>query len=52
MDLRVQLIQDHDGGESIADWPKIYGISRKTIYKLGNSDKVVAVVERKAKFAV
>src|SRR5205809_970435 len=33
MDLRVQLIQDHDDGESVAALAEIYGISRKTIYK-------------------
>jgi transposase InsO family protein len=33
MDLRVQLIQDHDDGESVAALAEIYGVSRKTIYK-------------------
>jgi len=33
MDLRVRLIQEYDGGESIAALAEIYGISRKTIYK-------------------
>ena len=33
MDLRVQLMQDHDDGESVAALAEIYGISRKTIYK-------------------
>ena len=33
MDVRVQLIQDYDEGESIAGLAEIYGISRKTIYK-------------------
>jgi putative transposase len=33
MDLRVQLIQDYDEGESIAGLAEIYGVSRKTIYK-------------------
>lgn len=33
MDLRVQLIQDYQEGESIAALAEIYGIARKTIYK-------------------
>jgi putative transposase len=33
MDLRVQLIQDYEEGESIAALAEIYGVSRKTIYK-------------------
>src|SRR6266850_5878222 len=33
MDLRVQLIQDYDEGESIAALAEVYDISRKTIYK-------------------
>lgn len=33
MDLRVQLIQDYDEGESIAALAEIYGVARKTIYK-------------------
>jgi putative transposase len=33
MDLRVQLIQDYDEGESIAALAELYGVSRKTIYK-------------------
>jgi len=33
MDLRVQLIREHKEGESIAALARIYGISRKTIYK-------------------
>ena len=33
MDLRVQLIQDYDEGESISALAEIYGVSRKTIYK-------------------
>jgi len=33
MDLRVQLIQDYDGGESISALAEIYGVARKTIYK-------------------
>lgn len=49
MDLRVQLIQDHDGGESIAALAEIYGISRKTIYKwLGRhaSEGVAGLADR------
>lgn len=33
MDLRVQLIQDYQEGESIAALAGIYGIARKTVYK-------------------
>lgn len=33
MDLRVQLIQDYEEGESIAALADIYSVSRKTIYK-------------------
>lgn len=33
MDLRVQLIQEYDEGESIAGLSEIYDVSRKTIYK-------------------
>ena len=33
MDLRVQLIHDHEEGESIAALSEIYGVARKTIYK-------------------
>jgi transposase InsO family protein len=33
MDLRVQLIQDYNEGESIAGLAEIYSVSRKTIYK-------------------
>jgi transposase InsO family protein len=33
MDLRVQLIQEYDEGQSIAALAEVYGISRKTIYK-------------------
>ncbi len=33
MDLRVQLIHDHEGGESISALSEIYGVARKTIYK-------------------
>jgi putative transposase len=33
MDLRGQLIQDYDEGESIAALAEIYGVARKTIYK-------------------
>jgi putative transposase len=33
MDLRVQLIQDYDEGESISALAEIYGVARKTIYK-------------------
>jgi putative transposase len=33
MDLRVQLIQDYEDGESVAALAEIYGISRKTVYK-------------------
>lgn len=33
MDLRVQLIQDHKQGESIAALAEIYQVARKTIYK-------------------
>jgi putative transposase len=33
MDLRVQLIHDHEEGQSIAELAEIYDVSRKTIYK-------------------
>jgi len=33
MDLRVQLIREHNEGESISALAEIYGVSRKTIYK-------------------
>jgi putative transposase len=33
MDLRVQLIHDHEEGESISALSEIYGVARKTIYK-------------------
>jgi putative transposase len=33
MDLRVQLIHDHEEGESISALAEIYGVARKTIYK-------------------
>jgi putative transposase len=33
VDLRVQLIQDYQQGESIAALAEIYEVSRKTIYK-------------------
>jgi putative transposase len=33
MDLRVQLIHDHEEGESISTLSEIYGVARKTIYK-------------------
>ena len=33
MDLRVQLIHDHEKGESISALSEIYGVARKTIYK-------------------
>ncbi len=33
MDLRVQLIQDYEEGESIAGLAEIYGVARKTVYK-------------------
>jgi len=33
MDLRVQLIQDYNEGESIQALARIYGVTRKTIYK-------------------
>jgi putative transposase len=33
MDLRVQLIQDYNEGESIAALAEIYQIARKTVYK-------------------
>lgn len=33
MDLRVQLIEDYEQGESIAALGRIYGVARKTIYK-------------------
>jgi putative transposase len=33
MDLRVQLIQEYEEGESISALAEVYGVSRKTIYK-------------------
>jgi transposase InsO family protein len=33
MDLRVQLIQDYEEGQSISALSEIYGVARKTIYK-------------------
>ena len=33
MDLRVQLIQDYNNGESVAGLAEIYGVSRRTVYK-------------------
>ena len=33
MDLRVQLIQDHDDGHGISELADLYEISRKTVYK-------------------
>jgi putative transposase len=33
MDLRVQLIQDYDDGESVAALADMYGVARKTVYK-------------------
>jgi transposase InsO family protein len=33
MDLRVQLIQDHDDGHSISELADLYEISRKSVYK-------------------
>ena len=33
MDLRVQLIHDHEEGEGISALSEIYGVARKTIYK-------------------
>jgi hypothetical protein len=33
MDLRVQLIQDHDEGESVAGLAEMYGVARRTVYK-------------------
>jgi putative transposase len=33
MDLRVQLIEDYEQGESIAALGRIYSVARKTIYK-------------------
>ena len=33
MDLRVQLIQDYEEGESISSLAEVYGVSRKTVYK-------------------
>lgn len=33
MDLRVQLMQDYEEGESIAALAGIYGVARKTVYK-------------------
>jgi putative transposase len=33
MDLRVQLIQEYEEGESIAALAQVYGVARKTVYK-------------------
>jgi transposase len=33
MDLRVQLIQDYDEGESVAGLAEMYGVARRTVYK-------------------
>lgn len=33
MDLRVQLIQDHQDGHSISELAEFYEVSRKTVYK-------------------
>src|SRR6266704_1177201 len=33
VDLRVQLIQDYQQGESVAALAEVYEVSRKTIYK-------------------
>ncbi len=33
MDLRVQLIQEYEEGESIAALAQMYGVARKTVYK-------------------
>jgi transposase len=33
MDLRVQLIQDYEDGESVSGLAEVYGVSRKTVYK-------------------
>ena len=33
MDLRVEMIREHDAGESITALAEIYQVSRKTIYK-------------------
>ena len=33
MDLRVQLIQDYNEGESIQALAELYGVARKTVYK-------------------
>ena len=33
MDLRVQVIEDYEEGESISALAEVYGVSRKTIYK-------------------
>lgn len=33
MDLRVQLIQDHQNGHSISELTELYEVSRKTVYK-------------------
>ena len=45
MDLRVQLIHDHEEGESIAALSEIYGVARKTMLDLGSADgKAVEIV--------
>jgi putative transposase len=49
MDLRVQLIQDYDEGESISALAEIYGVARKTIYKWlerHNAAGVVGLADR------
>jgi putative transposase len=33
MDVRVQLLQEYNEGESIAALAEVYGVARKTIYK-------------------
>ena len=33
MDQRIQLIREHQEGESISALAEIYGVSRKTVYK-------------------
>jgi transposase InsO family protein len=49
VDLRVQLIQDYDEGESISALAEIYGVARKTIYKWlerHNAAGVVGLADR------
>src|ERR1700680_623562 len=48
MDLRVQLIQEYQAGESISALAKIYDVARKTIYKWlerYDADGVVGLVD-------